>query len=296
MQYSSPLRYPGGKSRLSDFMRLICTKNDLVGGEYVEPYAGGAGVALFLLYYESVRRIHINDIDRSIWAFWESAVNNTERLCKLIRERPVNTEEWKRQKEVQKKKNNASILELGFSTFFLNRTNRSGILSAGMIGGEDQSGSWKVDARYNKEGLIRRITKIGRFSDRIEVYNEDAVDLMNKIENDIPSKSLFYLDPPYFNESDRLYENSYNFSDHKEVSEKVQSLSNCWIVSYDNEEEIKKLYSDVKSIGYSLSYSAQKKYEGSEVMFFSDNIKVPNVESPIRVGDSEVSKQLSFPR
>lgn len=296
MQYSSPLRYPGGKSRLSDFMRLICTKNDLVGGEYVEPYAGGAGVALFLLYYESVRRIHINDIDRSIWAFWESAVNNTERLCKLIRDRPATIEEWKRQKAVQAKKDDASILELGFSTFFLNRTNRSGILSAGMIGGKDQSGSWKIDARYNKEGLIQRIMKIGRFSDRIEVYNEDAVNLMDKIKHKIPFKSLFYLDPPYFNESDRLYENSYGLSDHKEVSEKVRSFDNFWIVSYDNETKIKELYNGVNSIDYSLSYSAQRRYEGSEVMFFSDNIKVPNVDSPIRVDDSEVSRQLSFPR
>ncbi|MCS3863015.1 DNA adenine methylase [Salinibacter ruber] len=296
MQYSSPLRYPGGKSRLSDFMRLICTKNGLVGGEYVEPYAGGAGVALFLLYYESVRRIHINDIDRSIWAFWESAVNNTERLCELIRDRPVTTDEWKRQKAVHEKKDDASVLELGFSTFFLNRTNRSGILSAGMIGGEDQSGSWKIDARYNKEGLIRRIMKVGRFSDRIEVYNRDAVDLIGRIERDIPSKSIFYLDPPYFKESDRLYENSYDFDDHKEVSDKVRSIDKSWIVSYDNEAEIKNLYEGAKSIEYSLSYSAQKKYKGSEIMFFSDNIKVPEVDSPIRVDDSKVSKQLSFPR
>lgn len=296
MQYSSPLRYPGGKSRLSDYMRLIYIKNGLVGGEYVEPYAGGAGIALFLLYYESVRRIHINDIDRSIWAFWESAVNKTERLCELIRNRPVTTDEWKRQKAVQNKKDDASILELGFSTFFLNRTNRSGILSAGMIGGMDQSGSWKIDARYNKEGLIRRIKKIGRFSDRIKVYNEDAVDLINKIEPKISSKSIFYLDPPYFNQSERLYENSYNFCDHKEVSKRVQSLSKSWIVSYDNEAEIRSLYSGTNSISYSLSYSAQRHYKGSEVMFFSEDIEVPEVDSPIRVDASQVSKQLSFPR
>jgi len=296
MQYSSPLRYPGGKSRLSDFIRLVYTKNDLVGGEYVEPYAGGAGVALFLLYYESVRRIHINDIDRSIWSFWKSAVGKTEKLCNRIRERPVTPEEWHRQKEIQNKKENASILDLGFSTFFLNRTNRSGILSAGMIGGENQSGKWKIDARYNKSELIRRIRKIGRFSGRINVYNEDAVDLMKNLPESLSDKTLFYLDPPYFNESDRLYENSYDVKDHEEVAEEVKSLDQIWIVSYDNEPQIKDLYKDVKSIDYSLSYSAQERYEGSEVMFFGEDIEVPEIDSPIRVDNREVSKQLSFPR
>lgn len=69
MDYCSPLRYPGGKGKVADYFKQIFRDNSLYDGVYVEPYAGGASVALSLLFNEYVSKIIINDIDRSIFAF-----------------------------------------------------------------------------------------------------------------------------------------------------------------------------------------------------------------------------------
>ena len=154
MNFYSPLRYPGGKGKVADYFKQIFRENFLYDGIYVEPYAGGASVALSLLFNEYASKIIINDIDRSIFSFWHSVLNNTDELCKLIFDTPVTVDNWEIQRHVQKNKHQQNLLEVGFSTFYLNRTNRSGIISAGIIGGRQQTGEWKIDARFNKKNLI----------------------------------------------------------------------------------------------------------------------------------------------
>lgn len=152
----SPLRYPGGKTRLINLVKDVINLNELNGGVYIEPYAGGASLALSLIIDGCMDRVVINDYDRSIYAFWECALHQTESLIEKIIDTPVTIEEWKRQRDIQKNKATASVLDLGFSTFFLNRTNRSGILKAGVIGGLEQAGAYKIDARFNKDVLIKK--------------------------------------------------------------------------------------------------------------------------------------------
>lgn len=210
MSILSPLRYPGGKSKISNFFKQFVKDNGLLDGVYVEPYAGGASVALSLLFDEYVSKIIINDKDRSIYAFWHSVLYDTENLCRLIAETPVTMENWKKLRELQKvdKKDQASLLDLGFSTFFMNRTNRSGIIKAGVIGGYTQTGNYKMDARYRKDKLMKRIRRIASYADRIELHNEDAVDFIQKIANQNIDKTILYLDPPYYKKGQGLYMNS----------------------------------------------------------------------------------------
>lgn len=281
MRFFSPLRYPGGKLKVSEYIKLLIDNNNLNDGHYVEPYAGGASVALDLLISEYVSNIHINDIDRAIYSFWHSVIYDTENFCKLINDTPVSVEEWKKQKFIIKNKEDFSTLEVGFSTFFLNRTNRSGILNAGIIGGIEQGGDWKIDARYNKTDLIKRIKLISRFRDRISLNNMDAVDYIRMIDNNLPNNSLIYLDPPYYKKGKELYINYYNHNDHSEIAEEVKKLTNrFWIVSYDNEEAIKDLYSEYRQKIYSLNYSVGKASVGSEVIIYNDNMVIPNIENP----------------
>ncbi|MCC8408350.1 DNA adenine methylase [Mucilaginibacter sp. UR6-1] len=274
--FYSPLRYPGGKAKVSDFIKEIFKKNLLMDGWYIEPYAGGASVALTLLIDEYASNIVINDYDKSIYAFWHSVLNDTESLCKKIKDTVVNIETWKLQKEIQKEKNIANIDDLGFSTFFLNRTNRSGIIKGGVIGGIDQIGNYKIDARYNKDNLIKRIQRIAKYSDRINLYNLDACNLIPQLKKTLPINSLFYFDPPYYLKGKELYVNYYKHSDHEEVSKMITSLDrHKWIVSYDNALEIKQLYSKHQTFEYSLNYSAAKSSKGTEVFIYSDNIFLP---------------------
>lgn len=292
MPFLSPLRYPGGKRKLANFIKLIFHTNFLLDGEYAEPYAGGASIALALLFEEYVQHIHINDLDYSIYAFWYSVLNETEQLCRLISDTPVTMDEWYRQKSIQTN-TSASLLELGFSTFFLNRTNRSGIISGGVIGGKNQNGKWKLDARYNKKNLIKRIRKIARYRSRISLYNLDALDFTNEIISRLPDRALIYFDPPYFVKGKQLlYSNFYNPHDHKAVAELARNLSKNWIVSYDDVPEIRSLYTGFRCLDYGLHYSTQTRYRGSEIMFFCDTLVIPEIDDPARIKNNVLQQYL----
>ena len=281
--FYSPLRYPGGKNKIAKFIKLVFEKNLLHDGYYVEPYAGGASVGLFLLMNEHASKIIINDFDRSIYAFWYSVLNETEQLCALIMETPINRRNWKKQKKIQKNKNNAPLLQLGFSTFFLNRTNRSVIIKGGIIGGQKQSGAYRMNARFNKIDLIERIKKIAAYKERISLYNLDACQLLIEIENQLPAETLIYFDPPYYVKGKGLYVNHYKHEDHVHVANMVNGLRNYkWIVSYDSKLAIKKLYRQNWQLTYSLRYSARNHNKGKEIMMFSDGLFVPTL-NPTKV-------------
>ncbi len=281
--FHSPFRYPGGKRKLANFIKILYRSNSLLDGEYAEPYAGGAAVGLSLLYEEYVKRILINDIDKSVYSFWYAALNQTEELCKLINDVPVTMEEWERQKSIQGA-NNPDPLDLAVSTFFLNRSNRSGIISGGVIGGKKQTGKWKIAARFNKPELIKRIRKIGRYRTRIKLFNLDAEEFIKTVISNMDQRSLVYFDPPYyFKGQQKLYTNYYSEVDHERISHKIAGLTIPWVISYDNVEEIRALYGDYRSVSYDLNYSAQKRYRGQEVMFFSDQLDIPEEAEPARI-------------
>lgn len=281
MDFYSPLRYPGGKGKISDFIELLFKGNYLNGGHYFEPYAGGSSVALALLINEYASIIHINDFDYTIFCFWDSIINHTDEFCKKICDTNITVEEWKRQKHIQKHKQDFSSTDIGFSTFFLNRTNRSGILKAGIIGGLDQHGQWKIDARFNKPELIKRIKRVAIYKSRIKLYNQDALSLIPEIASQLPSNSLIYLDPPYYKKGQDLYINFYKHGDHVKISNVIKALKDSnWIVSYDNVKPIRDLYSSFRQNTFDIDYHAATASKGSEVFVFSDNLWIPEIENP----------------
>lgn len=281
MKFNTPLRYPGGKGKLTGFLKMIFEQNDLLDGHYVEPYAGGAGIALNLLTHSYVSCIHLNDLNPAVFAFWHSVINQPEELCRAIRDVEVTIEEWHLQKAILKAPQNHSPLEIGFSTFFLNRTNRSGIIWGGVIGGKNQDGPWKLDARFNKDDLIRRVEKIALYRSRIRLYNLDAANLIKTVLPTLPQKTLIYLDPPYYVKGRGLYENHYVHDDHVNIAKLVKKhITHPWIASYDHAPEIVEMYKGCPTITYGINYSAQDRYIGAEVMFFSKNLIIPDVKNP----------------
>lgn len=281
MQFNTPLRYPGGKGRLSQFIIDLIEMNELEDVQYIEPYAGGAGIAITLLYLEYVSHIHLNDIDRSLFAFWQAVLKETDALCKLVRDTPVTIDEWKRQKAIQTA-SDPSVAELGFSTFFLNRTNRSGIILGGVIGGKNQTGAWKLDARFNRKDLEMRIAKIASYAPRISLYNLDAAAFIKGPLAMLPASGLVYLDPPYYSKGRLLYQNRYKHDDHAAIAGLVGGIEQRWIVSYDNVPEIRELYGRNRQQTFGLRYSARDRYEGIEVMVFCDGLKTPGAVEPFR--------------
>lgn len=281
--FFTPLRYPGGKGKLANFVREVFRDNKLIGGHYVEPYAGGAGIAMELLVLEYASHVHINDINPAVWAFWHAVITDTDSLCRLIHDTTVTVDEWRSQKEVQKNPEQYSLTELGFSTFFLNRCNRSGILNAGVIGGLQQNGKWKLNARYNKEDLVRRIELIARHRDQISLTCQDAVQFVKKLAPNLPKESLIYLDPPYYVKGGDLYEHHYTPEDHQSIATLVRKLTDVhWMVSYDDVPEIRRLYPELPLLSYTLSYTAQARTRGNEIIFFAPSLQIPDLQGSMR--------------
>lgn len=271
----TPLRYPGGKAKLADYIKQLFEENRLIDGHYVEPYAGGAGIATELLIQGYAFDIYINDLNTGVIAFWNAVKNHPEELCRRIKTCKISITAWKRHRTIYKTIKDPYSIDLGFSTLFLNRTNRSGILTGGVIGGISQDGTWKMDARFNRMELVHRIEKLAYYQDRIHVFNLDALEFLDCFASSLPDKSLIYLDPPYYVKGGDLYQNYYKPEDHAALAKVVKRLKQNWIVSYDNVPEIMQLYSGQRSRIYSLNYSANRAGIGSEVMFFSDSLILP---------------------
>jgi DNA adenine methylase len=280
----TPLRYPGGKGKLAPFVKRLLEANDLLDGDYVEPYAGGAAIGLELLMGAYVSRIHINDLSRPITAFWHSVLHDADELMRLVRDTKVSVRSWDRQKKVFAHPNDHDDLRLGFATFFLNRTNRSGILNGGIIGGRDQTGPWKIDARYNARELCSRIEAISLMRERIHLSRQDALTFLHAKLKSLPKKTLVYLDPPYYEKGKDLYYDFYEHADHESIARFVQKRMRTvsWIVSYDNVAAIRKLYAGCRSIRYGLGYSAREHGDGSEIMFSSTGLRVPKKAGAMR--------------
>ncbi len=278
-KYKTPLRYPGGKQKIAPFIIEILEENDLVGGQYVEPYAGGAGVAIELLLRDMVSHIHLNDLCPAVFSFWYSILNETEEFCRRISRVPLNIDEWKKQREILNSKN-SNRLDLGFAMFYLNRCNRSGILSGGVIGGLNQNGKWKMDARFPRNELIRRIEAIAKKRRCIHLRNWDAERFIIGYLPRLSLQTLVYCDPPYFNKSKNLYQNHYTPEDHAHISNVIQNkIKQPWVVSYDSNPSIITYYQPYSHFEYMLQYNASLAYKGHEVFIFSGNLKIPNESS-----------------
>lgn len=274
----SPLRYPGGKYKLKKYIKELVELNNC--STYIEPFCGGAALGLSLLFDNVVKKIIINDFDYTIYCFWRSVVEYTEDFIEKIEVTDVNVEEWRHQKEIREQVDNYDLLDIGFSTFFLNRTNRSGIIDkAGPIGGIEQNGNYSIDCRFNKDRLIEEIRKIGEYRDNIMIFNMEALDFVDNVICNT-RKSFTFFDPPYYNKGEGLYTSTYNNGDHANlalyVKEKMKRRK--WIVTYDNVTAIKNMYSWAEYIEFELQYSLQEKRKDSEVMFFSKNVSRPQNE------------------
>ena len=269
--FITPLRYPGGKGRLGPWLAALLKYNNSSDGIYVEPYAGGAGAALYLLAKRHVERIIINDLDPAVYAFWWSIINRPSDFMDLFEDTSVDIESWERQRSIQKSPGSFELLEVGFSTFFLNRTNRSGILEGGVIGGKAQNGKYLIDARFNKANLKARLLDVIDLGRKITLYNADAIDIIEGICGDLSANDLIYFDPPYYNKGGQLYRNHYEPDDHYRISHAIRGLSTPWLVTYDSCPEIHELYRDEESVEFSLCYSTHsQRKKSTEIMIYKN--------------------------
>ncbi len=279
LRHLSPLRYPGGKASLAGFLEDVIDLNDLRGCRYFEPYAGGAGAALTLLETDVVDEIHINDADPRVFAFWNAVLNKTEQFAERVLKVPLDMDEWRRQRQVCSRPGAHGAFDVGFSAFYMNRCNRSGVLTgAGPIGGLQQTGKWKLDARFSREALVQRIRQVGAKRDRIHLSGKDAIAfLKSSLPHGMARRKVFvYLDPPYVNKGQRLYLNAYKPNDHSEIARYLYSQKILpWLMSYDDAALIRQLYRNHRLFELPIRYSLQVKKAASELIISPHGLTLP---------------------
>lgn len=290
MSNYSPLRYPGGKSALYPVISSVIKSHRMKHCIYVEPFAGGAGIAWSLLIDGVVDRVIINDADKAVYSFWRAIMESTQWFVEKIRTTPITVNEWRKQRDILRNSKKYSK-ELGFAMFFLNRTNRSGILDAGPIGGYDQAGEYKIDCRFNRDELIRKILKIAEYRSKTKIYNQDISTFLKRFlpQGNENNEIFVYFDPPYYEKGQRLYMNFFSSKDHERLRDSVALLDCRWIMTYDDKPEIEELYESYQKSHFSINYSLSNKKKGGELMIYKDTSCVPSSEVI-----SELSRAVSF--
>lgn len=282
----SPLRYPGGKAALAGFFGDIIESLDIDSPRYIEPYAGGVGAGIALLRKGIVEELVVNDIDPAVYAFWKSAVNDNENLIDLVASTPLTIAEWQKQREIYKIREERDSLRLGFAFFYLNRTNRSGILNAGVIGGQGQSGKYKIDARFNRATLIERLLAIGDLADRISVSDLDGRTVIQRYAED--NRAFMYIDPPYVQAGSQLYLNAFDGRDHTALAAIVNTVKRAhWLVTYDTASLVEKLYRQHFQCCLELTYSARYPGRAEELLVASPMVarEIAAMQSQTRLED-----------
>jgi DNA adenine methylase len=270
----TPLRYPGGKTQLAPFVRDLLRTNDLLQCVYCEPFAGGAGIACRLLLNGTIAEAWINDIDPAIYAFWHSVLNSTEQLCDRVERTKVDIAEWHRQKQVHAEER-TNLLDLGFATLFLNRTNRSGILKGGVIGGLNQTGKYAIDCRFGRVELVRKIRRIALYREQIHLTCVDARRYISSNLKKLPQYALVNVDPPYYRAGPDLYTNAYLHKDHLSLAKEVRKMPHRWMLTYDDVPEIRAMYAELTQYRKTLTYYAQVKRSAAELLVLSDDLAPP---------------------
>lgn len=271
-RYLSPLRYPGGKARLARYVGTLISGQPTTASRYVEPFAGGAGVALRMLVDEYVDEVVLNDLNPGIAAFWRCVFFDTARLVERVETCDVDIDEWQRQGVVYGS-GSASDLDLGFATFFLNRTNRSGILDARPIGGLEQTGKWKIDARFDRVRLVRRIELLARYASRVAICEEDGIDLIARYLED--SRSFIYADPPYLVQGDELYLDNLVWQDHQRLASLLGAAPDNWLLTYDADPRIvDDLYLGLRCAEFTTSHTVATQHVGREYAVFAPRLRV----------------------
>lgn len=276
--FLSPLRYPGGKARLAPYIARLIRSQRPRPTVYAEPFAGGAGAAIRLVADEVVDSIQINDLDPGVAALWRCVFYDTDEFIRRVETAKITVPAWRRHRNVYLNPSAHDDRTLGFATFFLNRCNRSGILNARPIGGLDQCGEWKIDARFNRQELIHRIGYIAEFRHRVSISQLDARTFLQQLEEDAP-RSLVYVDPPYIGQGDDLYLDRLSFGDHQDLARLLRSSELRWFMTYDCDERITdELYEGFRCARFNIKHTAQRQQIGSEYAVFSNNLSVPNLD------------------
>lgn len=239
----SPLRYPGAKRRLAHYVQEVIRLNGLAPKLFVEPFAGGASVALQLLQDGLVDKVALGEKDTLVASFWKTVFSEPDWLIGQLERVTVNLETWDRFRS----RIPPTRRERALACIFLNRTSFSGILAptSGPLGGRRQASKYKIDCRFPVATLAKRIRQCAALGDRVLfVHRGDWAATLRRAESEglDDGDVFFYFDPPFYRNAERLYRCYFSDDEHRALHERATSLRHPWLMSYDPATFIIDLY------------------------------------------------------
>lgn len=277
----NPLRYPGAKRSLANYIDNLIQANNLQGCRFYEPYAGSAAVGLELLQQRIIEELILCEKDILIYALWSCVFNRTDDLCALIMDTPITVETWLAMEPYRQVTavQEYDLLDLGFAGLFFNRTNFSGILKANPIGGINQASQYAIDCRFNKEKVINIIQRLGAYRGHVEVHFGDALEFMRQQQHYFLQTHCFaYFDPPYYDKGAKIYRHFYRDQDHIDLCTYVSQVHHLdWIISYDDAPFICALYGETGAqyCPFFLDYSCANKVRTKGRELLISNLPLP---------------------
>jgi DNA adenine methylase len=261
---TSPLRYPGGKTRACKIIDNIIKQHFDISlfDTLLSPFFGGGS---FEFYFQNKykKRIIANDKFTPLYHFWKQVKTDKNKLCEEVRKIKIKTISKEDFANYRKSIMNINddILQQAIQYFIINRCSFSG---ATLSGGFSEEASKK---RFT-DSSIDRIESLTL--DSIEFYNLDFEIFI--MENTISDKSLLFLDPPYYLENkSKLYGDNGDLHegfDHQKLYNILKNKKN-WILTYNNCEYIRNMYKDYIIIDANWSYGMNKSKKSSEMIIVS---------------------------
>ncbi|MEI7867358.1 MAG: DNA adenine methylase [Candidatus Methylumidiphilus sp.] len=285
----SPLRYPGSKATFLKVVLEFIEVHGLKGREIVEPYAGSGIVSLSLVANNLVSHATLVERDPLLYSFWKAVFEHTDILLSSIEDININMDTWYELRVLLKHKipENELIPDLALACLFFNRTNFSGVLHSGPIGGKDQSSDYKLDCRFNKKDIISRIRQISSLRDGVSVKFGDALEFLQKANIQNHEKRFFYVDPPYFKQGRKLYRYYYKVIDHKRLYDILSVATFPWLLSYDKHEFIELLYDGFPQVHQSFRYMSRTPKNENELVV--TNMVIPVLDTQYKPSSTSVS-------
>ena len=277
----NPLRYPGAKRSLINYIDNLIQANNLQRCSFFEPYAGSAVVGLELLQRGIIDRLILCEKDILIYSLWECVFNHTDELCERILRTPITIETWQQLTPLREAQQitDFPVIDLGFAGLFFNRTNFSGILKANPIGGMRQTSQYTIDCRFNKQKIIEIINNLSAYRNNVEVYCDDALNFMRQQNNRFLRETCFaYFDPPYYVKGSKIYRHYYKNQDHISLCRYVSQVHHLdWIISYDDAPYICALYGETGAQyrPFFLDYSCASKVRAQGQELLISNLPLP---------------------
>lgn len=240
--------------------------------DYYEPFFGSGSIGFKVLEeLDTDRRVSISDIDPGIVSLWKAVHESPDELCSRIKSFTPNVDDFYSFQETDGTDKSLTV-ENGFKKLALHQMSYSGLgaKAGGPIGGREQRGAYKIDCRYNVPTLTKNIGKLHTLMSRFKDLTIECKPVFSSLESIQRANSIVYLDPPYYVQGGALYANNMNVFEHQELAKRLNAAEYEWVLSYDDVEPIRQLYSWAKVTNleaiYTLAPAKNKRLATNELI------------------------------